>query len=113
MDKIAKQSLLYDLYGGLLTEKKRGILELYHEEDLSLSEIAEERGISRAAVHDALKSAEKSLRDYETKLGLAAEYMERQETLEEIRSLLEDIPEDTKETAKIRKIEKLLSRLED
>ena len=44
-------------------------MELYHEENLSLAEIAEEFGISRVAVHDSLKSAEKSLAEYEEKAG--------------------------------------------
>ena len=57
----ARTSLLFDLYGALLTEKKRKVLSLYHEEDMSLSEIAEDSGISRAAVYDSLRSAEDAL----------------------------------------------------
>ena len=70
MDRIAEESLLFDYYGNLLTEKKRRVMELYHEENLSLSEIAEEFGITRAAVHDSLKSARKQLAGYEERLGL-------------------------------------------
>ena len=112
LDKIAETSILFDLYGGLLTEKKRQVMELYHEEDLSLGEIAEEQGISRAAVHDALKTAEKSLRDYEDKLGMASGYMERQEILKELKKEFSQIKEDVPKTS-AKKIEKLLSRLED
>ena len=61
LDASARVSLLYDFYGQLLTEKKRQVIELYHEEDMSLSEIASELGITRAAVHDSLKSAERAL----------------------------------------------------
>ena len=61
MNDIARESLLYDFYGSLLTSKKRHVMELYHEENLTLSEIAEETGVSRAAVHDSLKSAEQKL----------------------------------------------------
>lgn len=89
MDRIAETSILFDLYGGLLTEKKREVMELYHEENLSLSEIAEEQGISRAAVHDALRSAERNLTDYETKLGLAADYEKRQKTIKSLREKIE------------------------
>ena len=60
LDASARVSLLYDFYGQLLTEKKRQVIELYHEEDMSLSEIASELGITRAAVHDSLKSAERA-----------------------------------------------------
>ena len=70
VDEIAKASLLYDFYGALLTEKQRQVMALYHEENLSLSEIAGEFGISRQAVHDTLKKAEQALEDYENKLNL-------------------------------------------
>lgn len=74
MDSIARESLLYDFYGALLTEKKRQVMELYHEDDMSLSEIAEEMGITRAAVFDSLKSAERQLEKYEEKLGMLARF---------------------------------------
>lgn len=70
VDDIAKASLLYDFYGALLTEKQRQVMALYHEENLSLSEIASEFGISRQAVHDTLKKAEQALEEYENKLNL-------------------------------------------
>ena len=69
-DKIAKVSLMFDFYGQLLTKKQQEVMRLYHEENYSLSEIAEEFSISRQGVHDTLKKAEKSLNDYEEKLGL-------------------------------------------
>ena len=74
MNDIARESLLYDFYGNLLTDKKRGVMECYHEDDMSLGEIADEMGISRAAVHDSLKSAEAQLEQYEEKLGLLEKY---------------------------------------
>ena len=75
MESIEKISLLYDFYGRLLTEKQRQVMELYHEENLSLAEIAEEFGISRQGVHDTLKKAEHLLTEYEDKLGLVAKLM--------------------------------------
>lgn len=54
-------------------------MALYHEENLSLSEIAEEFGISRQAVHDTLKKAEQALSEYEAKLGLMARLMKSKE----------------------------------
>ena len=71
MNHIVKESLLFDLYGDLLTEKKRSVMALYHEENLSITEIAEEFGISRAAVYDSLKSAESKLARYEEKLAMS------------------------------------------
>lgn len=70
IDDITRQSLMYDFYGELLTKRQRDIMTFYYEENLTLSEIAEEFSISRQGVHDALKSAEKSLTNYEEKLGL-------------------------------------------
>ena len=111
MNQIAEASILFDLYGKLLTEKKRQVMSLYYEENLSLSEIAEEQGISRAAVHDALKSAEKNLITYEEKLGLRKAYMERQKNLNDLRKELEK--SGALKTKSAKSIEKLLSKLED
>ena len=55
MEKIARQGLLYDFYGALLTEHQRQVYEDVVLYDLSLSEIAEEQGISRQGVHDLVK----------------------------------------------------------
>ena len=52
MEKIVQQGMLYDFYGELLTEHQKQIYESYVYENLSLSEIAEEEGVSRQAVHD-------------------------------------------------------------
>ena len=65
VDDIARASLLYDFYGALLTDRQRDVMALYHEENLSLSEIAQEYDISRQAVHDTLKKAEQALSEYE------------------------------------------------
>lgn len=81
LEKVAKSSLLFDFYGNLLTERKRQVMILYHEENLSLSEIAEELGVSRAAVYDSLRSAEKALETYEEKLGFLKLYLKREEKL--------------------------------
>ena len=58
IDEITQASLLYDFYGQLLSKRQSEVMELYHEENLSLAEIAAEFGISRQGVHDALKNAE-------------------------------------------------------
>ena len=84
IDKITEASLLYDFYGQLLSKRKQEVMELYHEENLSLAEIAEEFGISRAAVHDSLKSAEKALAQYEEKLGLVNKFVKSSEAISHI-----------------------------
>jgi len=61
---------LYGIYGELLTENQRAVVEDYFGLDLSLGEIAEMKGISRQAVKDTLDKAEKLLFEYESKLKL-------------------------------------------
>lgn len=58
------------VYGRLLTEKQREFLELYYDCDVSLNEIAEQYGISRQAVRDAIVRGEKALSEFEASLGL-------------------------------------------
>ena len=72
MEKIVEQGLLYDYYGELLTEHQKKIYEDAVYQDLSLSEIAEEAGISRQGVHDLIKRCDKILQEYEEKLHLVA-----------------------------------------
>ncbi len=84
IESIAENSLLYDFYGQLLSKRQQEVMALYHEENLSLSEIAEEFGISRQAVHDTLKKAEQALSEYEAKLGLMARLMKSKEAVADI-----------------------------
>ena len=60
---------LIDTYGPILSDRKREIIESYYFEDLSLSEISENTGISRQGVRDSIKSSEKELIDMEAKLS--------------------------------------------
>ena len=61
--------LLYDYYGDLLTDRQRECFEMRYNQDMSLSEIAEEMGISRQGVHDNLNRTEALLRNMEAKTG--------------------------------------------
>ena len=70
MEKRIELGYLLDFYGPLLTEHRREILNAYCVEDMSLQEIAEQLGITRQGVYDALGKGEKQLQDYEAKLGL-------------------------------------------
>lgn len=62
---------MFDCYKGLLTDRQRDVMELYYNEDCSLSEIAELRGITRQAVSDSLRHSRQILQETEEKLGLA------------------------------------------
>ena len=59
---------LWDVYGGLLTAVQQEITDLYFNKDLTVSEIAEQKGISRQAVSDCLKICKNQLEEYEQKL---------------------------------------------
>ena len=72
--KPLEMSLLFDFYGETLTVKQRELFDLYYNEDLSLSEIAEHAGITRQGVRDSIKRAEHALGEMEDKLGLVARY---------------------------------------
>lgn len=62
---------LLDIYGNMLTDRQRDVMELYYWEDLSLGEIAESNNITRQAVRDSIKRGEMTLEEFEEKLGLA------------------------------------------
>ncbi len=87
MEKIVEQGLLYDFYGELLTEHQRQIYEGIVYENLSLSEIAQEQGISRQGVHDIVKRCDKALMGYEEKLQLIARFLKMKGQIQEIDAL--------------------------
>lgn len=62
---------LLDYYGALLSERQRDALNFYYNDDLSLAEIADEMGISRQGVRDAIKRGEAELSEFESALGIA------------------------------------------
>ncbi len=87
--------LLLDCYGELLTERQRDIAELYFNEDLSQTEIAETRGITRQAVRDSICHSEQTLLELEEKLGMAKRITAMRDCLEMISQHCEqgDAPE--------------------
>ena len=81
MAKDLQISFLLDFYGDMLTEKQREMITLYYNDDLSLAEIAEDQGITRQGVRDAIKRAEQQRTDMEACLGLARRFGEMREGL--------------------------------
>lgn len=76
LEKRERINELFAVYGGLLTDKQREILSSYYVYDLSLSEISENLGISRAAISDALKKGEEHLEKYEAELQVVKQKSE-------------------------------------
>lgn len=83
--------LLADYYGEMLTENQRKFIEYYYSDDLSLSEIAQNEGITRQGVRDAVKRAEAQLYDMENKLGFAERSRKVNEVLNSIKESTEAI----------------------
>lgn len=86
MDKLLKQSLLYDFYGEMLTEHQRLIYEDFVLNDYSLSEIAQDHEISRQGVYDIIKRCTKQLETYEAKLHLIEKFDIIKHKVQEIES---------------------------
>ena len=91
IERVEYASMLYDFYGSLLSRAQSEVTALYHEDNLSLSEIAEQLGQSRQAVHYTLKKAEKALEGYEAKLGLLEAYEKHQRLADEAMSLIDSL----------------------
>ena len=91
MERIVERNLLYDFYGELLTDHQRSIYEDAVFGDLSLSELAEDYGITRQGVHDLIKRCDKLLQGYENKLHLVEKFLQIKDIAQEITQLAEEI----------------------
>ncbi len=87
MEKIVEQGLLYDFYGELLTDHQRQIYEAAVYDDMSLTEIADEHGISKQGVHDLIKRCTKALQGYEDSLHMIRRFEAIKSQAEELKSL--------------------------
>jgi len=96
MEKFVRQSLLYDFYGELLTEHQKEIYSLYVMDNMSLSEIASDRGISRQGVFDLIKRCDVILNDYEEKLHLLSRFMGVKEKINALTKDLKSMADDSK-----------------
>lgn len=97
-EKNLEINYLLDFYGDVLTERKRNVLELYYNEDYSLSEIADQIGISRQGVRDIIKKSEDELIYLEEKLGLYKKFRSIKSSADELLSMIEksEIPSELK-----------------
>ncbi|KMZ40373.1 putative DNA-binding protein [Brevibacillus porteri] len=93
LEKTNQVNLLFDFYAPLLKGKQREYLELYYLDDLSLGEIAEMHEVSRQAVYDHIKRAEKQLFEYDQKLRLAERHEKRMDVLNRMNELVNELSE--------------------
>ena len=91
LDEFVRLSVLYDFYGELLNDRKKQIFEDYFLNDFSLSEIANELGISRQGVHDIVKRTSKELWDYEERLSLVKKFTEVKEKVGNIKKYCNEV----------------------
>ena len=91
MAKNLEISLLFDFYGDMLTEKQRDVVELYYNDDLSLSEIAENEGITRQGVRDVIVRAEAAMQEVEDKTGIIKRFEAQRPHLDAIESAAAEV----------------------
>ena len=108
-EKNLELGYLLDFYGELLSERKRTVMDMYYNEDLSLAEIAAEIGISRQGARDIIKKSEEELIFFEEKLGLAKKLQGVSQKVNELKttSCKLDLPQDFRE-----KLDELISIVE-
>ena len=100
--------MLVEIYGKLLTEKQYQVISDYYNEDLSLSEIAENNNISRQGVRDIIKKGESKLFEYEEKLQIMKKTQENEKTIQLILSQLSKIQDNSSD----KKVEKILNEVQ-
>ena len=105
------QSMLFDFYGELLTDRQREVYNLYYNEDLTLTEIGEMRGTTRQAVWDMIRHANASMLEIEEKTGLIERFLHTRKELESVVSLLQKADQSAVVQAAGERLEALLSTL--
>jgi len=91
MERNVEIGLLFSIYRNMLTERQAESVDLYYNEDLSLSEISEHMRITRQGVRDNIKRAENTMFDVEKKLGLAKRFLTIKEELRRIDDIIREI----------------------
>ena len=116
-EKMYEISMLYDFYGELLTPRQKSIMQYYYEDNYSLGEIADETGVSRQAVYDAVRKAEKSLHSYEEKLGLVKRFIQTESDIEKAEGVIDEIihqyRDDEVIVEKLTSVKNILGKLEE
>lgn len=97
MAKDLENTILFDVYGSLLTEKQRETLEFYYNDDLSLGEISEETGITRQGVMNCIKTSEARLTELEEQMGLVGKFKALKASVQQLERAVSEEKADTPE----------------
>lgn len=108
-EKNLELGYLLDFYGELLSSRKRSVMDMYYNEDLSLAEIASEIGITRQGARDLIKKSEEELLFFEEKLGLAKKLQDASRSASELRANAKELslPNDF-----LKKLDELIALIE-
>lgn len=110
-DQALRMTMLFDCYGEMLTERQREFYDLYHNEDLSLAEIAENYGISRQGVRDVIVRAEAILTELEEKTGFVERTLRYRSAVEELAELNQAIAQQNRLRYRDPKLEQLTGEI--
>ena len=102
IEKKVEISALYNVYGAMLTDKQREIVDMFYNLDMSLAEIAESYDISRQAVRDVIVRAGETLEKAEEELHVYRDVIK-----------LSEIIIDVKTSGKVERLDKILNTLEE
>lgn len=106
-----RMAMLFDFYGDMLTERQREFYDLYYNEDLSLSEIAENYSISRQGVRDVIVRAEATLTELEDKTGIIRRFHVMQDQLKNVQRAVTDIGQRNTQQCQDEEIENLVKEI--
>ena len=108
-----EMSLLFDFYGGMLTEKQQECFDMRYNQDLSLGEIGEAMGVSRQAVCDNLARTEALLRKMEDNIGCVRRSLRTRKAVQQIQEAVRQLPEDLTTSHLVRQILSAVGELEE
>ena len=108
-----EMSLLFDFYGGMLTEKQQECFDMRYNQDLSLGEIGEAMGVSRQAVCDNLARTEALLRKMEDNIGCVRRSLRTRKAVQQSQEAARQLPEDPTTSHLVRQILSAVGELEE
>ena len=112
MSKNLDVAVLLDFYGAMLTDKQRDAIDLYYNQDLSLSEIAELQAITRQGVRDSIKRGEVFLYELEDKLHMFENYIDTMKAFQEIGYVADRISKENMMQLRSRSIEENVEQIQ-